>query len=124
MKLHQFKLYRKIVLWFMKTKLYWFIVMRIIPYIRFSMYYTSFRGWKYHKGYKLLQPGDIVLAVDTKKGTAAIISKVTADDGGKDSNRALVHAGQCISKDGYFEIPTDQWKEMLEKNKGKSNGKD
>jgi len=27
---------------------------------------------------------------------------------------------QVEEKDGYFEIPTDQWKEMLEKNKGKS----
>lgn len=104
MKLHQYKLYRKLVLWFMKTQPYQFFVLKIIPYIRFSVYYTSFRGWKYHKGYELLQPGDIVLSVDTKKGSSAIISKVTADDGGKDSSRALVHAGQCIAKNGFFEI--------------------
>ena len=104
MKLHQSTIYRKLMLWLMKTQVYWFIVMRIIPYVRFTMYYTSFRGWKYHKGYEKLIPGDIVLAVDTKKGTAAIISRVTASDGGKDPSRALVHAGQCISKDGHFEI--------------------
>ena len=98
------KIYKKLVLWFMRTGFYATIVMKVIPYVRFSVYYTSFRGWKYHRGYALLQPGDIVLAVDTKKGTAAIISTATAKEAGHDPKRSFCHAGQCISKDGIFEI--------------------
>jgi hypothetical protein len=98
--LKQIKLH--LVLFFMDSWLYKSVLQKIIPFIRFSLYYTSFRGWKYHKGYALLQPGDIVLSVDTNKATSAIISKATAAEGGR--KRALVHAGLCISKDGKFEI--------------------
>ena len=91
-----------LILWFMNTSVYSYLVMNVIPYVRFSMYYTSFRGWKYHKGYNLLKPGDIVLSVDTNKGTSAIISRATATAAGRD--RTLVHAGLCIKKDGFFEI--------------------
>jgi hypothetical protein len=91
-----------VVLAFMDSWLYQALVMKFIPYIRFSLYYTSFRGWKYHRGYELLKPGDIVLSVDTKKATSSIISKATAGASGR--IRTLVHAGLCVSKDKHFEI--------------------
>lgn len=86
------KLKNKFLMWFMDTKIYNYILRNIIPYIRFSMYYTTFRGWKYHQGYKLLKPGDIILTQDKKKLTTLLI-------GGEYS-----HAALCVSKDGVFEV--------------------
>jgi len=51
------------------------------------MYYTSFRGWKYKRGHKLLQPGHILLCIDSQKLTTKLI-------GG-----TFTHAALCISKD-------------------------
>ena len=86
------KLRNKILLWFMETKLYNYLVIQVVPYIRFSLYYTSFKGWKYHQGYALLRPGDIILTQDKKKLTTLII-------GGEYS-----HAALCVSKNGIFEV--------------------
>ena len=86
------KLKNKFLIWFMDTKIYNYLLRHVIPYIRFSMYYTTFRGWKYHQGYKLLEPGDIILTQDKKKLTTLII-------GGEYS-----HAALCVSKDGIFEV--------------------
>jgi len=70
----------------MDTKFYSNIVLKIIPYIRFTMYYTSFRGWKYKRGYALLKKGDIIVAKDSKKATAILIPG------------EWTHAIQCIDK--------------------------
>ena len=86
------KLKSKFILWLMDTYFYNYILIHIIPYIRFTTYYTSLRGWKYHLGYKLLEKGDIVLTQDKKKLTSIVI-------GGEFS-----HAALCVSKDGIFEV--------------------
>ena len=86
------RLKNKFLIWLMETKLYNYLLLHVIPYIRFSMYYTSLRGWKYHQGYKLLKPGDIILTQDSKKLTSFVI-------GGEYS-----HAALCVSKDGEFEV--------------------
>jgi len=86
------KLKNKILIWFMNTKFYDYVLLHIIPYIRFSMYYTTLRGWKYHQGYKLLKEGDYILTQDKKKLTTLVI-------GGE-----FAHAALCVSKDGIFEI--------------------
>lgn len=77
---------------FVETSFYKNILKHVIPYIRFSLYYTSMRGWKYHRGYKLLKPGHIIVTRDSKKLTTTII-------GGDWS-----HAALCISKNESFEI--------------------
>jgi hypothetical protein len=86
------KLKNKVLLWLMDTHFYNYMLIHVIPYIRFTLYYTSFKGWKYHQGYKLLQPGDIILTQDSKKLTTFLI-------GGEYS-----HAALCVSKDGIFEV--------------------
>ena len=84
------KLKNKALIWLMGTNFYNYVLIHVIPYVRFTMYYTTFRGWKYHMGYNLLKPGDIILSQDSKKLTTLII-------GGDYS-----HAGLCLSKDGIF----------------------
>lgn len=86
------KLYKKFILYFMRTPLYVFLLKKIIPYIRFTTYYTSLRGWKYHILYKHLEAGDIILTIDKKKLTTLLIPG------------EFSHAAMCISKDGSWEV--------------------
>ena len=71
---------------------YEYFILNIMPYIRFTVYYTSFRGWKYHRGYKILQPGDIILTNDKWKLTSILIPGPWS------------HAALCIGKDGEVEV--------------------
>lgn len=83
---------RKIKLWFMQTNFYAWLVKKVIPYIRFTTYYTSMRGWKYHQIYKAIKPGDIILTVDKRKLTTKLIPGEWA------------HAAICVSKNKKFEV--------------------
>lgn len=66
-------LYRRAVLWIMSTPLYHDVVMKVIPYIRFTTYYTDMQGYKYKIGRRLIQPGDIILVQDRRKATGMLI---------------------------------------------------
>ena len=88
----------------MRTTIYNWLLKDIIPYIRFTTYYTHPTNKKFPKwgalanlGYEKLKPGHIILTVDEKKLTTMLISKFTGEEG-------FSHAAQCISKDGKFEI--------------------
>lgn len=83
---------RKLILWLMQTKTYSWALKHIIPFIRFSVYYTKFPGVKFYIAYDKLRPGDIVVSVDPKKLTSLLIPGDWA------------HAGVCVSKDKVFEI--------------------
>lgn len=76
----------------MQSSFYEFIVLRILPYIRFSVYYTDFPGWVYQRGYKLLQPGDIILSGDRKKLTSMLIPG------------SLPHGSFCVAKNTEYEV--------------------
>jgi hypothetical protein len=76
----------------MNTKAYEYIMLNVIPYIRFSVYYTSIRGIQYHKGYELLRNGDIILTNDKWKLTSFLIPG------------EWTHAALCVSKNGRFEV--------------------
>jgi len=88
------RVYRRSLLSFMSSKAYSWPMLHVIPYIRFSFYYTSLPGWKYRRGYQLLQPGDMVVTNDKWKLTSMLIP-------GEFSHGAL-----CLSKDATdkFEI--------------------
>ncbi len=82
----------RLVLWLMNTRFYNWMLTHVIPYIRFTTYYTSMRGVIYHKVYDAIQPGDIILTTDSKKLTTMLI-------GGDFS-----HAAVCVSKDKKWEV--------------------
>lgn len=86
------KLYRKFMEWMMRTKPYHYLLKHIIPYLRFTTYYTTFTGIKYHIGYKLLRKGDIILTIDRKKLTTLLVPG------------EFSHAALCVSKDKVFEV--------------------
>lgn len=74
------------LVWFMETSFYKFLLLKVVPFIRFSMYYTRLRGNKYHEGWQLLQPGHIVLTIDDKKLTGMLIGGF------------MSHAALCLAK--------------------------
>lgn len=75
----------------MGTSFYSWLLLKVIPYIRFTTYYTSFRGWKYYRGYRLIQAGDILVCKDRKKLTAVLIPG------------EFTHAIQVIAAEGTAE---------------------
>ncbi len=80
------------ILWLMQTRFYQWLVLKVLPYIRFTTYYTSLRGWKYIRGYSKLQPGDIILTIDKKKLTTFLIPG------------EFTHAALCVDKYKEWEI--------------------
>lgn len=78
----------------MQSKLYSWLLIKIIPFIRFTTYYPSIRGATYHRGYEFLYPGDIILTRDDKKLTTALI-------GGEFSHAALCVGYGNRMKPGY-----------------------
>lgn len=64
---------KRLLLFIMQTKFYVWLLKSVIPYVRFTTYYTSLRGKKYHSGYELLKPGHIILTLDRKKLTSILI---------------------------------------------------
>ena len=85
-------LWRRFLLWFTGTKIYYNLVMKIIPYIRFTTYYTSMRGKVFHKAYRVLRPGQIILAIDKKKLTTLLVPG------------EFTHAAFCVSKNKDWEV--------------------
>lgn len=81
---------KKFLLWFMGTYLYRKFLLGVIPFIRFTTYYTKFRGDKYHIGYFYLKPGMMIGTIDYAKATGFLIPKIT---GG-----ILSHAALCVGK--------------------------
>ena len=67
-------------------------MLHIVPFIRFTCYYTSFRGWKYQRGYKVLKPGDVILTKDKWKLTSLLIPG------------EFCHAALCVAKFNEWEI--------------------
>ena len=86
------KLYRKFLLWLMHTNFYKKLLKNVIPYIRFTTYYTTMKGSTFHKAYKILKPGHIILTIDKKKLTTILIPG------------EFSHAAYCISKDMNWEV--------------------
>jgi hypothetical protein len=82
-------------------KLYKRFVGRVLPHIRFSTAHNDICGAKYHEGYRVLKPGQIILSVDKEKLTTMLIPG------------EFSHAALCVAKgsDSPFEIA-----EMTHKN--------
>lgn len=64
---------KALISWFLNTKINRWFMGKILPYLRFSMYYTKISGKQYHAGYELLRPGHIILTTDKKKLTTMLI---------------------------------------------------
>lgn len=77
--------------WLMTTKFYKHVVLKVIPYVRFTTYYPTMNGKKFSKIYEVAEPGDIILTIDRKKLTTVLIPG------------EFSHAGMVVSKDGVWE---------------------
>ena len=88
----------------MDTKFYEWALVKVIPFIRFRMYYADIRGNFYHNGYNLMREGDFVGTIDYRKLTGVLIPKVT---GG-----VLSHAAYCFAKRDPYE-PNKQYAKIM-----------
>lgn len=94
----------------MRLKLYRWTLINVIPFIRFTTYYPDMRGKAYHRGYRLLKPGDVILTIDKRKLTTKLIPGEFA------------HAAFCVRKDEFpFKEATYEIAEMTHKGFTKSH---
>ncbi len=108
---------RRLILWLTRTRFFRWLLIDVIPYIRFTLYYTSFPGSKYIEGYRVLTPKHFILAKDSKKLTTLLV------------NGFMTHAGKCVNRrrDGVMdpvisnEYVTWDIAEMTHKNYTKSH---
>ncbi|MDD3412376.1 MAG: hypothetical protein PHY47_00060 [Lachnospiraceae bacterium] len=105
------KLWLKFLMWMMQRTFFHFIVMKIVPYLRFSVYYSKPSNKKYptwgplaYKGYQILQPGDLIFSLDAKKLLTFVIGKATADSDPSLYPFVPAHAALCVAKDSDFEV--------------------
>lgn len=89
------------LLWLMDTKFYLYFLSKILPFVRFSFWYSAITGSQYLRGYALLKPGDIVLNTDKHKLVTLLIPG------------EFSHAAVCVAKGCDAEIA-----EMTNKNFG------
>ena len=83
---------RRMIVSMTETRGYKWFLLDVIPYVRFSFYYTSIRGWQYYQGYNRLKPGHILLTTDKWKLTSLLIPGEWS------------HAALCVGKDRPCEI--------------------
>lgn len=63
----------RLLVWLTNQPFFSYLLLKVVPYIRFTTYYTTLRGWKYHRGYQLLRPGHIIVSSDKKKLTTLLV---------------------------------------------------
>lgn len=68
---------RKFLTWLTGTRFWSWLLLKELPFIRFSMYYTKINGFQFWEAWRLLQPGDIILCVDNNKGTTKIEREIS-----------------------------------------------
>lgn len=99
------------LVWLMRTSLYLWAMKHLLPFIRFTTYYAlpdnvNFKQWGAleRRGYKYLQPGDLIFSYDSQKLTSKIIGSATKEL--KDYNPYFMpsHIALCIAKGGDFEV--------------------
>lgn len=73
LRVYLLRVRRRIVLSFMQTRFYEWLLKSIVPFIRYTTYYPKFPGYKYLIAYELIQKGDYILTIDIKKLTSYII---------------------------------------------------
>jgi hypothetical protein len=86
------KIIKYLILRLFQSAFYSYVILNIIPYIRFNFYYTNFKGWKYKRGYKKLKSGFIILTNDKWKFTSFLIPE------------EFSHAALCVKKSIYSEF--------------------
>lgn len=120
------KIWYKFLFWLVTTKVFDFLMLKVIPFIRFSVYYAipenkQFIKWGAleRRGYKQLQAGDIILCIDNKKFSSRVIGAATKNISGKEPYFMPSHVALCVGLGTEFEIA-----EMTHHNYTKSTWED
>lgn len=95
-------LYKQLILWLISTRFWSWLLLDVIPYIRFSNEPTKLCGKVYNEGYRFLQPGDIVVSRDNHKLTTWLIT----------GKKGWTHASLCVGKKEWPYSPECEILEM------------
>jgi hypothetical protein len=105
------KLLYQFLFWLTGTKIYLWCMKYVMPYIRFSFYYAlpenkHFKQWGAleRRGYRHLQPGDLIFTVDNKKLSTIIITSATKNVANTNPYFMPSHIALCVDKGSEFEI--------------------
>ena len=74
----------RVGVWLLGWWVYRWLARWVVPRVRFSTYYPRLTGRQYHRGYQVVQPGDILLSRDDWKLSTWIIPGV------------FPHVGLCV----------------------------
>ena len=66
-------MYVKLLLWFLQTKFWNFIVIKVLWRFRFSNYYAQSNGYQFDKARRVFQRGDILFSKDKHKVVSYLI---------------------------------------------------
>ena len=75
----------------MATRFWRWLLLKVLPDIRWSTGYTKIRGWVYKRGYKKLYPGCIILTIDNNKASKLVPG-------------VFSHAAFCVDKNDLCEF--------------------
>lgn len=84
------KIYRKFMFWLMQSDFWAFVLLTVLPKLRWSNEYSEIDGKAYNKGYDLLQSGDIILTYSANQASSAVPGRFS-------------HAELCLTKDRKIE---------------------
>jgi hypothetical protein len=76
---------KKILALFLQSRIYGWLLKHVIPFIRFTTYYSDFTGLEYEPARQLVQRCDVILTTDDLKLTSKIIPGI------------VDHAALCLS---------------------------
>lgn len=80
---------RKLVDWFTNTKLYDWILLDFMPGKRFTWKVPSIKGSNFNGAHWVLEPGDIILSIDYRAFTGAVIKFLSKGE--------FSHACMCVN---------------------------
>lgn len=75
----------KFFAWLLQSKIYSWLIKYVVPYVRFTTYYSDFTGLEYEPARQLVQRCDVILTTDDLKLTSKLIPGI------------VDHAALCLS---------------------------
>lgn len=83
---------KKLLLWILESKLTHNFILKVLPWWRITNWYAEIDGAQHMLGYRMLEPGDIIVTLDKHKIAAILIPGEWS------------HAAVCVGKGTPYEV--------------------
>ena len=106
------KFIKPVILWYLNTGFNRWVVLSVLPKLRFSNTYTKLSGVDYRKAYDRLRPGDIILTTDKANISTKIVGGlythalfcVAKDPSGDNSTEIVEMVGEGFKEADFYSI--------------------